>query len=150
MKKNVDALASRLNEERRNKQIKQEKLAFGISRISPAAVFTLAATTLSDTSMELRNHFLENAKTYSKSFADFFRDKTGKSIDSKMVFNSDQEEQKKKQHPIDVSEIPEFVYQSPELSNILHDALPDIALLIIFNLVFFIGAFTAFLRYDLR
>jgi ABC-type transport system involved in multi-copper enzyme maturation permease subunit len=148
--KKVDELTGRLNEDRRNKQIKQEKFAFSISRISPAAVFTLAATTLSDTSMELRNHFMESAKAYSKSFADFFRDKTGKSIDSNMVFNSNQEEEKKQQRPIDLSEIPEFVYQTPDLSNILHDALPDIALLILFNLVFFIGSFTAFLRYDLR
>ena len=93
---------------------------------------------------------MESAKAYSKSFADFFRDKTGKNIDSKMVFNSNQEENKKQQRPIDVNEIPEFIYQAPCLPEILHDALPDIALLILFNLVFFIGAFTAFLRYDLR
>ncbi|MBN1907617.1 MAG: ABC transporter permease subunit [Deltaproteobacteria bacterium] len=148
--KDLNDFTDRLNEERHNKQIKQEKLAFGISRISPAAVFTLAATTLSDTSMELRNHFMESAQAYSKSFADFFRDKTGKSIDSKMVFDMDQEEKKKQQLPIDINEIPEFVYQAPDLSTILHDALPDIALLILFNLVFFTGAFTAFMRYDLR
>jgi ABC-type transport system involved in multi-copper enzyme maturation permease subunit len=146
----VEDFTGRLNEDRRNRQIRQEKLAFSISRISPAAAFSLAATTLSDTSMEIRNHFLESAKVYSKSFADFFRDKTGKSIDSKMVFDMDQIEKKKQQLPIDLSEIPKFVYQTPDLPVILHDALPDIALLILFNLVFFTGAFIAFLRYDLR
>ncbi len=148
--KNVDDLKSRLNEERTNMQIKQEKLAFGISRISPAAVFTLSATTLADTSMELRNHFMENAKAYSKSFADFFRNKTGRSIDSEMNFNREREDKKKQARLINVNEIPEFAYQAPDLPVILHDALPDIALLFLFNLVFFIGAFTAFLRYDLR
>ncbi|MFC1495501.1 ABC transporter permease [Thermodesulfobacteriota bacterium] len=71
--KSVKDLTSRLNEERRNIQIKQEKLAFGISRISPTAVFTLAATTFSGTSLELREHFRERAAAYSDSFAEFYR-----------------------------------------------------------------------------
>lgn len=150
--KKEQIFASRLNEERRNKQGKQEKLAFGISRISPAAVFTLVATTLGGTSIELKHHFQEKAATYSESFAGFIRGKTGRNIGGKItVFSTSTLDEKKKQpQPINPREIPEFVYQSPELSGILYDALPDIAILLLFNLIFFCGAFLAFLRFDLR
>lgn len=148
--KRVKDLTSRLNEERRNIQIKQEKLAFGISRISPTAAFTLAATTLSGTSLELRNHFRERAAAYSDSFAEFYRDKTGYNIGDIKAIISSREEEKKQLKPINTREIPEFLYESPELSLILRDALPDITILILFNFIFFSGAFLVFLRYDLR
>lgn len=148
----VENLTSRLNEERRNIQIKQEKLAFGISRVSPTAVFTLAATTICGTSLELRTHYQERAAAYSESFAEFIRGKTGRNIGGQRIIIrlKAEEEKKKPPQPINPREIPEFTYQSPELSFILQDALPDMAILLLFNLIFFCGAFLAFLRYDLR
>ncbi len=148
----VEKLTSRLNEERRNMQIGQEKLAFGISRISPAAAFTLAATTLSGTSLELKNSFQERSEEYSGAFADFLREKTGHNVGRPriMIRVKPMEEKKEPPRPINPGEIPEFVYQAPELSVLFKNALPDIALLILFNLIFFSGAFLSFLRYDLR
>jgi ABC-type transport system involved in multi-copper enzyme maturation permease subunit len=153
--KKVEDLTSRLNEERHNKQVQQEKLAFGISRISPAAVFNLASTTLCGTSLDLKNHFLNQASIYSETFAEFIRRKTGHNPgDLGFIYKAAAArasgEKTEPAKPINPREIPEFLYQPPELSNILHDALPDIAILILFNLIFFSGAFLTFLRYDLR
>lgn len=150
--KKVEDLTSRLNEERRNIQVKQEKLAFGISRISPTAVFTLAATTISGTSLELRAHFQERAAAYSETFAEFLREKTGRNVGGQRIIIrlSADEEEKKPPKPINPREIPEFLYEAHELPDILQASLPDIAILMIFNLIFFCGAFLAFLRYDLR
>lgn len=150
--KKIEDLTNRLNEDRRNKQVKQEKLAFGISRISPTAVFTLTATTLSGTSIKLREHFRDRAAAYSESFAEFIREKTGRNIGNQRIIIRlrGDEEEKKQPEPINPREIPEFLYESPELSVILQEALPDIAILILFNFLFFSGAFLAFLRYDLR
>jgi ABC-type transport system involved in multi-copper enzyme maturation permease subunit len=150
--KKVEVFTGRLYEERRNKQIKQEKLAFGISRISPAALFTLASSTLCGTSMDLKNLFQENAASYSKSFAEFINMKTGRTIGAAAItiFDFNGEVNRKPPQPINPREIPEFVFQNPELSGILNDALPDVAIILLFNLIFFCGAFLAFLRYDLR
>lgn len=149
--KKIEDLTNRLNEDRRNKQVKQEKLAFGISRLSPTAVFTLAATTLSGTSIKLREHFRDRAAAYSESFAEFIREKTGRNIgEPRIVLRLTAEEEKKPEKPINPREIPEFLYESPELSVILQEALPDMAILILFNILFFGGAFLTFLRYDLR
>jgi ABC-type transport system involved in multi-copper enzyme maturation permease subunit len=151
--KKVENLTSRLHEERRNKQVQQEKLAFGISRISPTAVFTLAGTALCGTSLELKDHFLQNAAAYSESYSEFMRQKTGYNITGGpriFVRLTPPEKETKPPQPINPREIPEFIYQSHELSSVLHDALPDMAILMIFNLIFFSGAFLVFLRYDLR
>ncbi len=45
---------------------------------------------------------------------------------------------------------PVFTYVPAAPRAIVRDVLPDIVLLVLFNLVFFAGAFVAFLRYDVR
>ena len=151
--KKVENLTNRLLEERRNIQEQQEKLAFGISRISPTAVFTLAGTTLCGTSLNLKNHFQQQAVAYTQSFAEFMRQKTGRNMSGGpriMIRLTRPQEETEQPQPINPREIPEFLYQPPELSSSLRDALPDMAILMIFNLIFFSGAFLSFLRYDLR
>ena len=137
--KEVGNYVNRLFEERYNEQDKQEKLALGISRISPTAVFTLAATELCGTSIELRNNYREKAAAYSKIYEKFLEEKQ----------NQDNAEGDNSQ-AVNTEEIPLFVYESHELPVIIQRALPDMGILALFNLIFFCGAFTAFLRYDLR
>ncbi len=150
--KKIEAFVGRLYEDRRNKQIKQEKLALGISRISPTALFTLVSSALCGTSIDLKNQFHENAVSYSRSFAEFIKGKTGRNIGMGVVtsFGMEEDMNRKPPQPINPKEIPEFVFHPPELSSILYDALPDIAIFLLFNLIFFCGSFLAFLRYDLR
>ena len=157
----VKELTGRLNEDRHNRQMQQEKLAFGISRISPAAVFNLASTTFCGTSLDLKNNFLKQAAIYSETFNAFIREKTGEDAGSlgavlkrattaAIASARGEKVEPPSTKPINSREIPEFIYQPSELSDILYDALPDIALLILFNIIFFSGAFISFLRYDLR
>lgn len=149
--KKIQDLTSRLFEERQNMQSIQARLAFGISRISPSAVFKLSGTTLSGTSIELKNHLQEKAAAYSVSFAEFLRGKMEHKARQQMnVMDKKGKIGMKQFKPINPNEIPKFIYQSPELSDVLYEALPDIALLILFSLIFFCGAFLTFLRYDLR
>ena len=150
--KKLEDFVDRLYEEYRNKQIKQEKLAFGISRISPTALFMLVSSTICGTSTDLKNNFFQNAASYSKTFADFIKGKTGHPIGLSpvSVFDPQGEVNKKPPQPINPGEIPEFIFQSPDLSSVLYDALPDITILLLFNLIFFCGSFLSFLRYDLR
>jgi hypothetical protein len=147
--KKVEDFIGRLHEERRNAQIRQEKLAFGISRISPTALFKLVSSTLCGTSIDLKSHFYKNAVSYSKSFAGFIKSKTA-GASPQTIFPLEGQNNRKPPQPIDPGEIPEFIYQAPELSTLLYDALPDIAILFFFNLIFFWSSFLAFLRFDLR
>jgi hypothetical protein len=51
---------------------------------------------------------------------------------------------------IDPYELPAFEYQAAPVSDYVTSALPDLAILMLFNFAFFVGAFLAFLRYDVR
>ena len=64
-----------------------------------------------------------------------------------MRFGNDEEEEPE---PIDPNELPVFQYQPPDAASTISEALPDLGLLALFNVMFFAGAFVAFLRYDVR
>jgi len=51
---------------------------------------------------------------------------------------------------IDASELPEFQFKKASFSSTFNKGVLDLGLLVLFNLVFFGGAFIAFLKYDLR
>ena len=139
------AFADRLAEQRRNQEARQQRLAFGLARISPAASFSLAATNLAGTSLELKEHYREEASLYQEIYARFMREKN----DGGPVFFRGPGEEDPPE-PIDTSEVPVFLYQQPPLGKVIQASILDFGILIFFNLLFFAGAFVAFLRYDVR
>lgn len=148
-KRQMALLDSRLEEERRNLRQRQQELAFGLARLSPAAALSLASTSLAGTSLVLPRHFMEQARSYREIFERFRREKGGAPGGGIRVMvraaGDDQEET-----TIDVSEMPVFTYQSPPVAALLREAVFDLGLLALYNLLFFAGAFVAFLRYDVR
>jgi ABC-type transport system involved in multi-copper enzyme maturation permease subunit len=141
----LDAFAQRLNEDRNNRDLSRQHLALGIARISPASVFTLAATNLAGTSLELKNRFDVAARAYRDAYARFMEEKTG-SANSFWWMRPQNDDAPE----IDPYELPVFQYKEAPVSDYVTSALPDLALLLLFNLAFFAGAFVAFLRYDVR
>ena len=145
--KETRALAEKLNEERHNWQVQQHRLAMGLASFSPAASFSLAAMNLAGTTPELKDHYLREAQRYQESYAEFMREKTGMNPGGAMIIRIDDDEEKK---AIDPLELPVFSYREISISQAMHSAMPNIALLVLFNVLFFAGAFVAFLRFDLR
>ncbi len=138
--------AEQLNEDRRNREAVQQKLALNIARISPAASFSLASADLAGTSLELKYRFLESANEYQVTYSDFINEKTD-GMGGGWWARGGTETQS---DPIDPYELPAYNYKEPAPSALIAGALPDIAILALFNLVFFVGAFVAFLKYDVR
>ena len=66
-----------------------------------------------------------------------------------MAFRSTDGEHAKKD-PINPREIPPFIFKSVPFKDVFGSALIDLGILALFNLVFFAGAYVAFLRYDVR
>jgi len=141
----LDAFAQRLNEDRYNRDLSRQHLALGIARVSPASVFTLAATNLAGTSLDLKNRFDAAARSYRESYARFIKEKTGSSSSFWWMGAQNQNAP-----DINPNELPVFEYKEVPVSDHVTSALPDLGLLLLFNLVFFTGAFVAFLRYDVR
>lgn len=145
----MQALADRLDEDRRNRQAVQQAYAFNIARISPSASFSLAATRLAGTSLALKKHFIDEAYGYQKSYCEFIEDKTGMSPRGGMV-TVKIDDGVEEETTIDPMELPSFDYHPGDLKTDARGAAVDLGLLLLFNIVFFAGAYAAFMRYDVR
>ena len=146
----LQQLTKRLNEERRNKQVQQERLAFGLVRISPSALFSLATTALVGTSIGLKQHFLNEATGYQKTYSHFMKEKTGLNLGGDVILFRVKTGEEEEEKPIDPKELPELQYQKASLVEVMSHSILDIGLLLMFNILFFVGAFVGFLRYDVR
>jgi ABC-type transport system involved in multi-copper enzyme maturation permease subunit len=143
-------LGDQLNEERVNAQRRQQKVAFGLARVSPAAAFSLAVTTLAGTSLDIQDRYHNATIAYQQIFGKFMFQKTGLKLGGRVMAFRTTEQNGEKPKPIDPQELPAFEYSAATLADVLPSALLDLGLLALFNLVFFAGAFVAFLRYDVR
>lgn len=148
--KKTDAFNQRLNEDRRNRQQIRETLAYSLARIAPAANFSLAVMHLAGTSIDLKDDFLAAAQSYQESYARFLSDKTdGLLPGSGMVFRMINDEGQEPV-PINPADIPVFEYHKKSPGQMFRSAGMDIMVLLAFGLLFFCGAWGAFLKYDLR
>lgn len=142
----------RLNEDWRNRKEYQERWAFGFSRISPTALFQIAAMNLANTDVALKYRYLDNLDRYQDQYADFIKKKVGTLGGMRIVLRfsgqAGQDEEKPKQ--LNPTELPEFSEITRPLGETLASALPDMGLLGVLMAVCFAGAFAAFLKFDLR
>lgn len=152
----LQALSSRLNEERHNRQKTQENLAFVLARISPVTSFSLASSSLAGTSIRLKNQFYEEAAAYQGTFGEFIKEKTGMNTGGMLKIRASascgggDEGDEEKPEKIDARELPDFRFTNRNFKSSLASALPDMGLLSFLNIIFFAGAFIAFVRYDVR
>ena len=146
----MNEFAGRLNEDRHNRQAVQERVAFSLARLSPTASLSLATTALAGTGLELKNRFRVEATRYRQTFNEFMKEKTGMNVGGRMIMWKQSDEEEEEPEQIDAEEIPAFEYRTASLADSLTAALPDLGILALFNFLFFLGAFVAFSRYDLR
>jgi len=138
-----------LNQERTNKSNLRTTLAFSLARISPTASFSLAASDLAFTSMELRESYLLAASTYQQEYASFMRGKNADFGGLKFVRHAAPVAIEEPE-PIDTRELPLFTYKQPPAMEAIRASLPDLGILFMFNAFFFGGALVKFNRYDVR
>ncbi|RNC79331.1 MAG: DUF3526 domain-containing protein [Balneola sp.] len=148
--KKIDAFNERLNEEFVNKRKEQEALALNLSRVSPTSVFTLTSTELAGTSLGLQNRFMESANEYQNVYGNFMREKTGQNQGGfRMIMVTTDDDQEEPER-LDPNEMPQFEFNKATVAEAAGNSILDFGLLLLFNILFFGGAFAAFLRYDLR
>ncbi len=147
--KKMQEFSGTLNEDRANKQMVQQRLALSIARVSPSAVFSMAAASLASTALDLKERFRNEATSYQQSYANFIKAKTGIIPGGRMVIMR-QEVGGEKPKPIDPYELPAFQYASQPMRDALNNSLFNMGLLLVFNIIFFAGAYIAFMRYDVR
>lgn len=145
VRQQVDDYSSRLFEDRRNRELARQTWATNVARISPAASYKLAATALAGTSLTMHQRFFDQILEY-RTVQKTFVQKKLDDLDTKAWMSGPADTDP----PIDPNEMPAFSYGEPGTSALIAEALPDLGLLIGFNLLFFAAAFVAFRRYDVR
>lgn len=142
----------RLNEDWRNKKDRQEQWAFSLSRFSPTAVFQIAAMSLAHTDVSLKHRHLESLERYQNEYVEFLRKKTGSSGGMQIVmrFSGQQAQQEEERKPLNPTELPDFTEREQSLGETVNASLADLGILAVLNILFFVGAFVGFLRFDVR
>jgi hypothetical protein len=132
-------------EERRNSQI---ALAAGIARLSPVSLFVRPLAELAGTGWLGYVHFNSQVRQFESIVnRDIFLKQTYTRYPARggrrsAVGITNYADYK--------AAAPAFAYVSAPEEDVVHDVLPDMAILAVVNLLLFAGAFVAFLRYDAR
>jgi ABC-type transport system involved in multi-copper enzyme maturation permease subunit len=125
------------------KEEAQTKLARTISMVSPLAVFTYAATDLTSTGLRNQDHFGRLSGLWGRDFGEYMRKKVAdlQAKDPTVDWWNT---------AVDMSDRPRFGYREEALGARVGAALPALALLLGYGLVFFALAYVSFIRYDVR
>jgi ABC-type transport system involved in multi-copper enzyme maturation permease subunit len=117
----------------------QQTLAVNLSRVSPASALTFGSMTLARTGVDEYDRFLASVRTYKPIYTKWINSKMGTSVQA--LRGGAQ---------IDISDMPQHSYEPESLNQSMVRALPDYGLMIGLIIVFFVGAYVSFLRYDVR
>lgn len=132
----------------------QTNLANNISRISPICLYENVMSTLAGTDINSFQHFINAVKLYRKDVIEYTRARTD-NFSLAIFFTPCTKEEIKTRpkgdtaEPLELSDLPRFSY-STDIVGTLRRIAPDLAFLILGNVLFFAVAFAAFTRYDVR
>ena len=158
MELTIEQNNARLNENLRNAKMEQERLAFLLSRASPASAYKLTSMNLGGTNTSMKNRYVDQMLAYRGIYNTY--------INSKWQ-QEEQRQARESQRPsggrgfviriagsggqaIDASDIPQFAASRESVAEVIQASILDFGLLAIFTFLAFAGSFFAFLRYDIR
>jgi len=118
----------------------QEDVTKTLSRLSPIASYTYAATDIAGTGTAAERRLRDALKRYRQDFLDYIAGKVAELKEKNLSVWSGQ--------AYDISDMPFFQYRDASLSERLSGTLTDVALLSTFAVLFFMAAFLSFLRKD--
>lgn len=151
----IEQYGLRLQEDLRARLAAQQRLAFGLARLSPAAAFHLAAMRLAGTDVDLKTRFEDDLARYRQAFAEFVGRKQQQSGDDGRIMITAGTEGVQVRAPVraaslDLTELPRF---APSPRGAAETAVPtavDLGLLTVAALILFGAAHARFRRYDPR
>lgn len=153
MDQKVAENSARIYEDYYNQKGRQELLAFSLAKISPASQFQLATMKLSGTDVGLKKRYEDAMKQYKTQYSNFSQQKnTGFNfrINTQGRGSTSASMTGPPQTKVDMSEAPKFTDPDYSFGTAIAGSLVDLGLLTLFNVLAFVGAFVAFLRFDMR
>lgn len=132
----------------------QTRLAGNISRSSPVSLYENVMSALAGTDMAGFQHFIDAVKAYRKDVIEYIRARTN-NFSLPIFFTPCTKEEIKTRPrgdtaaPLELGDLPRFSYKA-DMVGTLRRAIPDMAFLVLGNVLFFALAFAAFSGYDIR
>ncbi len=136
----IDEKNAAIERDYQAKMRQQQNLAVNLSRISPASALMFASMSLGRTGVSEHERFLNSVKTYKPIFTKWINEKLMRSL------NLEGGEQPKP----DLSDMPQHEFTPEGFSESMTRMLPDLLLMVFLIILFFVGAYVSFLRYDVR
>ncbi len=156
VQRDINTQSRKIHEDLRNRIAVQERLAFSLTRVSPASAYNLAAMNLAGTDVGLKPRYEEPMRNYRDDFTRFVEKKqeeTGSSGGIRVTFDSEKGFDFKIDRgagTLDLTDLPRFVAQKRSLRETIAPTIFDFGLLCLYTILAFAGSIVAFLRYDLR
>ena len=135
----------KLGADLRTKASAQTRLAKNMAAISPLADFVYVARDITGTGLRSLKYFGKAMYDYTERFGRYVS-----GVEAKVVSAHKDEPAPEGGWPLDIRDHPSFVFQEEPLKGKLDTVLPYWGILGLFNVVFFVGAFAGFMRYDVR
>ena len=132
--------AEEILKRRENISERNRQFARNVSRLSCADTYRFAVGTITSTDRESYNDFINQARSYKRQVVDYLAGKDA--FSARAWFSSDK-------GAAEFVDLPVFQHQHNTLSKNLLRASADIFILLAWNIIFFMGAYVSFLRYDM-
>jgi hypothetical protein len=152
----IEQYEAQLKDDLRRRKAAQERLAFTLARVSPASAYQLAAMTLAGTNIDLKSRYEDAMTVYREDFSQYVQAREAETEEQGgfVRIEISSEDGLKigtgRDEPIDVTGMPRFRAPVLRYAQVLVPVIPDLGILAIATLLAFLGAFAAFLRYDVR
>lgn len=123
-----------------------------LSKISPYSLFRFMGETVSDNGYQGFTRFYGQLRSFHQVYNDFLlnKDKADKESYHLVVSEPWSFRTFMSNKPVAYDEVPKFEYKTAGIVETLTTTLPDLAILLIWNVALFAWAFFAFVRYDVR
>jgi ABC-type transport system involved in multi-copper enzyme maturation permease subunit len=154
--KSIDDYGIRLNEDFRNNKMRQERLTYTLSRISPASAFQLATMNLAQTDVSLKARYEDAMTIFRTAFNKYVKKKQEESGDNggiRITMDSNTGVNISSPHPqysIDASDAPRFQTLRQTAGKIFAPVVIDCGIICVGIFLTFGITFIKFLRYELN
>ncbi len=136
---------TKLEEDYVQRKERQARVALMVSRLSPAGSASYSAMSLAGTELERDLRFRVALRNYRSEFTSYYDRKS-----RELLAMTPNVQTSPVTFKYRFTDLPPFEFPEERLAASLNSALPDMGLLVVWALVFFVAAYFKFLRYDVR
>jgi len=137
-RRKVEKVSETFNERSKS----QERLAMILTSLSPAANFVFIATDVSETGIEADNYWGRQSGEYQRQMGQYAEAQYQKEKEKNPAYDSNDY--------LNLRARPRFTYRPSSFAERFIGTMPQLGVLVLFNLLFLSGAVAAFQRYDVR